>query len=283
MAEAVPPVVEEVDADEGDDPGQPRRAPRGRQVHEVRVLVDPRVDRELRRGPEDEDHLRGDPAAQIGERVGEAIDGRRRAASPTSSSTPMRRKKKGMAKAIGSGIASASSGVRPRCERAQSARTRAHGKTQVRKTRVPPRRSKSARMASGTSLQREALGRGAGVAVLVADAEGHLGLAVVRVLHELELDGLHLVLDARDDVGIGLAAEGLRRACFRSSGVDDAHSERALGELDLERIGDPAVERGRRLACDLGVAALRLRERMKKYATARAASGEEERGSWPGA
>ena len=44
--------------------------------------------------------------------------------------------------------------------------------------------------------QGQALRRGAGVAVFVADAQRDLGLGVVRVLHELELDGLHLLFDA---------------------------------------------------------------------------------------
>ena len=75
VTEPVPPVVEEVDADEGHCPREPGGSPRRREIDQARVLRHPRVDRELGRRPEDQHDLRRDPAAEIAQRVGEAIDG----------------------------------------------------------------------------------------------------------------------------------------------------------------------------------------------------------------
>src|SRR4051794_21372816 len=113
---------------------------------------------------------------------------------------PMRTKKNGTASAIGlspllgtSHRLNALPRERPRAEHARAASAFEVGADRLWHVRP-----------------REALGRLARAAVFVTHAHGDLSVALVRVLHELELDRLHLLFDLRDDVGVGLVPECLR-------------------------------------------------------------------------
>ena len=71
MREPVPPVVGEIDEHEGDEPGDDAVAC---ERDEAQSVVEPSVGCEERRPREDDHHLLADAAAEVGERVLEAVD-----------------------------------------------------------------------------------------------------------------------------------------------------------------------------------------------------------------
>src|SRR5688572_29431253 len=70
VAQPMEPVIEEVDADEDADPDQPTVL----QIKEAMVRVRPLLSRKDRRAPQDDARLLHDPAAEVGDGVGEAIN-----------------------------------------------------------------------------------------------------------------------------------------------------------------------------------------------------------------